>query len=136
MKLRALIIREDGPQVIEVENDYRAFKEELGITSPVDCVTRNIGGKEFDLWVDDEGLFKDDLVIRGINNEWEEMLMGDILILNSKDGQCTSLSTEDILLICDNLKRSVADRNVTYNCSMGQLSVKLKKGSCLLSYGA
>lgn len=122
-----------------IKNDYRAFKEELNITSPVDCVNRKIGENRYDLWIDDEGLFKtnDDGTIAsiGVNTTWEEVLAGRIVIANhDDDGNTLSLSEADI----ENIKKHICQArdtfSIAYNTNIGLCYMNFKKGENILVY--
>ena len=133
--IRVLVIKPNGVEVKEVKNDYRAFKEVIEITSPIDCITRTIGDVEYDIWCDDEGLFKDDLEVVAISKNSGEVIVGNVMVANSKDGEATSLTDEDIERIEDNLFVVTEKKTFEYNCSMGCLDVTINEGGVVLAYG-
>lgn len=76
-------------------DDYYRYLE----CDTFDITSRNVGGKRFDIFVDDIGLFKDAL-ITGVSPELEVMLVGNLIFANhDQEGNTTSLSDADIKLI-------------------------------------
>ena len=69
----------------------------------VDIASRSIGGKYFDLVVDDEGLYGDNATVSAVDGDGEPMLVGNIVIVNcpndESDGYMRGLEDEDIALI-------------------------------------
>lgn len=121
-------------EVIQVEDDYKAVKNVLGIESPVDCITRKIGGKEFDIWCDDEGLFKEELNASALCQNANEMITGTILICKNDDEKMASLSVSDIELIMDNIMAVRKEHIIPYQCSLGVLPVKFSNKGGFLVY--
>lgn len=69
-----------------------------------DIATRNIGGKRFDIFVDDMGLLKDDYIVSAIYKDGNLGLVGNLVFANHDSaGNTTGLSDEDIDLIKKNL---------------------------------
>lgn len=65
-----------------------------------DVVSRIIGGKEFTIYCDDEGLLKERPIISAIGWNGNPMLVGNLFICNTDhDGYAVSLSSDDIRLI-------------------------------------
>lgn len=122
-KIKVLVIKPTSIEVRDIKNNYINFKEAIDIESPIDCITRNIGGKDYDIWCDDEGLFKENLQAIAINTDWNETIVGNILIANSRNGKSTSLTDKDIDRIISELKTPSISTNYVYNCSMGKLLV-------------
>lgn len=106
--MKFVLIKAGGKaEVIELIDqstiDYKQMKKFLEIDSPVTVVERCIGGKYFDLWVDDEGLFKEERIITGIfvnhrkGTAGEELLCGNMLILkHDNEGNSVGLTDEEI----------------------------------------
>ena len=137
--IKAMLLTPTGtPEVVEVKNDYRDIKRVLGIKSPVDVAYRKIGGEYFDIWIDDEGLFKEqeDGTVLGCAycENAQEMLSGKILIARSENEEMASLTDEDIVLIYENLKRITKDVIVDYNTSIGLKRMKFVKSGIVLCY--
>ena len=127
------------PEIVDVQKDYRDVKRLLEIESPVTIVERCIGGKYFDLWVDDEGLFKQEkdetILACGVCDNAQEILAGKILIVNHNGEEMASLTDEDIELIYANLKRINRDFvTVSYETSIGLLDMKFVKEGAILKY--
>lgn len=65
---------------------------------------RKVGEKIFDIFVDDEGLLKDNPIPTAFTSDLEVALVGNLLFANhDAEGNTTSLSDEDIECIIDNL---------------------------------
>lgn len=64
-----------------------------------------IGGKYFDCFVDDNGLFREVILPSAINKKTNEILLvGNIVFAHhDREGNTTSLSKEDIELIKENI---------------------------------
>lgn len=127
------------PEFVEVKKDYRDVKRLLEIDSPVTLVERCIGGKYFDLWIDDEGLFKQEqdgtILACGVCDNAQEILAGKILIVNHNGEEMASLTNQDMELICENLKRINRDFvTVTYETNIGVLDMKFVKEGAILKY--
>lgn len=101
--MRALLIK--GLNVTEVEANeledyYRLMEVDL-----IDIVTREIGGKYYDIICDDEGLFKENPIPTVFDTEQQPMIVGNIIIagLGDETGNMTDLTDEDIVRICGSL---------------------------------
>ena len=66
----------------------------------IDITSRKVGGKYFDIIVDDEGLFADKPIVSAIDSNGEPALVGNLLFCNH-DGQGgeTSLTDRDIAIL-------------------------------------
>ena len=95
-------------EVNELEDYYNHL--ECGC---MDVAHRKIGGKYFDIWVDDEGLLVENPVISAVTiapddedgkPRFEPMLAGNLIIANhDAEGNTTSLSRADANMIIDNI---------------------------------
>lgn len=115
-------------KVVKVKDHYEEFKKLLGIEdSPVDVQTRKVGGKSYDFWLDDEGLYKTkDGTLNGtcLCTDAAEIFVGNVLILRANnDGECESLTEEDI----KNLQEHYIERKDIkgYSTCVGTFVVKL-----------
>ena len=111
-----------------VIHDYTDIKKVLEISSPIDCASRTIGGKLFDIWCDDEGLLKDNLKTCAFNDltkrPLNEVICGNIMIATSCDGEITGLSDADIALIQSHT--ILIDKpNLGFSCNFGDISVEI-----------
>lgn len=69
-----------------------------------DITRRKVGEKIFDIFVDDEGLLKDNPIPTAFTSDFEVALVGNLLFANhDAEGNTTSLSDEDIECIINNL---------------------------------
>lgn len=65
-----------------------------------DIVSRRIGKKYFDLFIDDEGLFKEDPIISAINNLGSPMLVGNIIFAkHDSEGNTIDLAETEVKYI-------------------------------------
>lgn len=138
-QVEVLVITPKSVDLKVLNDDYKEFKKAINITSPIDCVSRKIGDKYYDIWLDDEGLFKEneDGTISGIgiNTEYEEVFAGNIIIANNDgEGNVLSLSEDDI----DNIYKHIAivkdEFTVPYHTSMGLLYMNFKKDNFILVF--
>lgn len=95
---------ENGETRIAECEELDDFYKELN-AEPFDIVMRDIGGKIFDIFVDDMGLFRDDPIVSAVSkSSFNTELVGNLIFANhDKWGNTTDLSDEDISLIRDNL---------------------------------
>ena len=62
-----------------------------------DIARRKIGGKRFDIFVDDEGLYAERIIPSVIDKSYKPMLVGNAIFSNTDNmGETVSLSDEDI----------------------------------------
>lgn len=106
--MKALLIDSKNGQVSEVElDDQKPHLEqfyELLECRLIDIAYRNIGGRFFDIIIDDEGLFADDPKVSALNSKREPVLVGNLLFCNHDgEGNETSLSEEDIAHLMDHV---------------------------------
>ena len=133
--IKVLVLNPTGkPEIIEVLNDYKAFKQAINITSPIDCISRKIGDKYFEIWCDDEGLYKEDLKASAFCENANEILAGKILIANHRGEHTTSLKDEDIAMIIEHLRCVDEDYSVDYMTSMGMVKMNFNKKGVFLQY--
>jgi len=80
---------------IETEGGLDAYYSLLDCDC-IDIVTRKIGGVEYDIVCDDEGLLVDDPVPSAIDTDGSVALVGSLLFLHHDDnGNLTALTAED-----------------------------------------
>ena len=102
----------DGNEFTSVEigegiDDYYKYLE----CSTFDIATRNVGGKYFDIFCDDEGLFKENPKITAMSPTGRVMFVGNLIFANhDAEGNTTSLTKEDVDRIMQN-KFTVFDMN-------------------------
>lgn len=126
-------------KVVFLENDYKQYKQVIGIDkSPITVISRKIGGKYYDLWVDDEGLFKEDddgtIKASGFCNNAHEIIAGGILILNNNGEEEESLTQGDIDNISQYLKCVKEEHVLPYSTSLGLLKMKFSNKGAFLDY--
>ena len=134
-KIDCIVLNPCGePDITTVLADYREVKKKIDISTPVDCISRKIGEKYFDIWCDDEGLLKEQLNASAFCRNANEILAGKILICNSKDEKMASLTPDDTSLILDNLKRISKDFDVEYETNIGVVNMNFKAKGVILEY--
>ena len=94
------------PKVVELpkKHRYTDLKKLLEIDSPMTCATRKLSNRKwYDLWVDDEGLLKNEPKICGRCTNAAEYLMGNIVIArHDRYGNTTGLTDDEIKHILEN----------------------------------
>ena len=79
-------------------DDYYRYLE----CSCFDIACRKIGDKYYDIFCDDEGLFKEDFIFSAVDPSGTGMLVGNLIFANHDDqGNTTSLSEDDVKNIID-----------------------------------
>lgn len=69
-----------------------------------DIANRDIGGRRFDIFVDDIGLFADNPIVSAIDIGREPMLVGNLVFANhDSEGNTTDLTDDDIEHIKSNV---------------------------------
>lgn len=135
MKISGLLISNRGEwEEVVFENDNLEEMYNLVDCRCLDVVQRKIGDKYYDIWLDDEGLLKGELVPNGVCLNAYEILMGNLLIVNvSKSGKSVSLELDDIANILLNLFVSKEDFVKEYKTTCGDFNIDfLKDTACLL----
>lgn len=88
---------------VEIEPSLDTYYELLECDC-IDIAERSVGGKIFDIIVDDEGLMRDTQVISAIDSRCKPMLVGNLLFVHhDREGHTTGLSDSD----CEHLLASV-----------------------------
>lgn len=98
MKSLLIDVLNEEVKVVEVENGLEDYYKYLNCDC-IDIASRKIGRKYYDIVVDDEGLLKSEPKISAINDLGGVMLVGNLMVLNSKDGELTTLTNDDIKYI-------------------------------------
>lgn len=101
--MKALLIdtetRKASVVEIDDENHLKEFYRLLNC-SLIDVAYRKVGGKYFDIIIDDEGLFTESPKVSALDTNREPALVGNLLLCNhDSDGNETSLSDDDIARI-------------------------------------
>ena len=85
-----------GKGVWKRADDWRSIYELLHC-STFTIATRRFGKYTFDIYLDDEGLLKQDQIVTAISNDMNEMLVGNLFIVShDDDGEVVSLTDEQI----------------------------------------
>lgn len=78
--MRVMVIKGGKmPQVKDIEKSLDGYYKEIGC-DVIDIVSRKINGSWFDIIVDDEGLFKDPLVVTAVDPTGSPALVGTLII--------------------------------------------------------
>lgn len=101
MKARVLVldvIGDKGLYETEIET-LQDIYEALGCNC-FDIARRKVGYEYFDIFCDDEGLFKPNLMPSALDSEFKVALVGNLIFANHDSaGETTSLTDEDIKMI-------------------------------------
>ena len=107
MKIKGVLIDvlNEKVEVVEIEKSLQSYYKILNCDC-IDIVSRKIGGKEFDIICDDEGLLKDPQKISAIDVRWQPMLVGNLFIVKF-DGveDITSLSDDEVQHVLKNCRK-------------------------------
>ena len=108
------------------EDSLSEIKRLLEIDGFIDVATRIIGGEEFDIYIDDEFLLKENVkVATAICKNAHEILMGNLLIVKHDEfGSIKSLDKEQVEKILSNIW-FVEKKHVVYNTSCGEFDVEI-----------
>ena len=91
-------VKKDDVRIAECE-ELTDFYRELD-ADPFDIVRRKVGGTEYDIFVDNIGLFRDEQRISAVDTDGKPMLVGNLIFAHHDDeGNTTSLTTDDIMNI-------------------------------------
>ena len=105
-KLKGVLIKTDGTcKIVEIvdtlDNLYNVCE-----CSCIDIVSRRIGGKKYDIVLDDEGLLRDAPIMTAIRRDANEMLFGNLFIVkNDGKGNLKSLNEEEIASVRSLIKK-------------------------------
>ena len=138
-KIKCLLLSPiDTPKEVEIDSENIKELQEIIGCRCFTMVSRIIGGKEYDLWIDDEGLFKVEedgtILASGICSNAYEILAGKILIANNKGDEMDSLNVEDFTTIMNNLIYVTKDTKIGYDTNIGHCEMLFKKEGVLLRY--
>ena len=102
-------VQNDKVAAVETTCQLEDYYEKLNCRV-IDIVTRKIGGKYYDIIADGEGLFVDAPLVSAITPEGENMLVGNLLVLNCPDdndeeGNERGLEEEDVKRIAAKVRR-------------------------------
>lgn len=110
-KVKVVMVKNREIFATEIEDDYRVIQQEIGCDY-FEVVQREISGDVYDIYCDDEGLFKANLTPAVITISREtrkpvEQIVGNIIIArHTDDGDMQDLSQADIGHILFNAKRN------------------------------
>lgn len=87
-----------------IVKSLQSYYELLDCTT-IDITHRVIGGKTFEIVLDDEGALKEDPVLSAVNNAGQLMLYGKLFVTGYDGGEdLESLSDDDIDLVLENVR--------------------------------
>lgn len=96
--MKVLLIDTDNlqPQVIETTGGLKEWLRLIKCDT-IDITSLNIGGRYYDVIVDDEGLLKDGIKPTALDTEYKPLLVGSLVICNADgEGNETALTDEDV----------------------------------------
>lgn len=80
-------------------NNFKSLYSLLNCTT-FTIVSRKIGKKVFDIYLDDEGLLKEDSIPSAMSIDNQELLVGNLLIIKHDDnGEVVSLDKDDMKFV-------------------------------------
>lgn len=89
---------------IDFEPSLKKYYELLKCDT-IDIVERSVGGKNFDIICDDEGLMLDKPVISAVNGKCEPMLVGSLLFVHHNgEGETTGLTSDECAHILSHVR--------------------------------
>lgn len=103
-------VQNDEHKVVEIgDKDHLKQFYKLIDCECIDIATRRIGGKRFDVVVDDEGLFAERPICSAYDKKHNPMLVGNLVILGEADdeGNLTSLSVHDVMLVKEAIRYTI-----------------------------
>lgn len=106
--MRVMVIKGGKmPQVKDIEKSLDGYYKEIGC-DVIDIVSRKINGSWFDIIMDDEGLFKDPLVVTAVDPTGSPALVGTLIICKF-DGvdDVTDLESGDVETISEAIALTV-----------------------------
>ena len=108
---RVLVLDVEKGEIREVEisENIETIYRELGCDT-FDIANRKIGDRRFDIFCDDNGLFRDKPIVSAINaDHFSPMLVGNLLFANhDSEGRTVGLSDEDVAVIRSNMAMVVS----------------------------
>lgn len=108
MRVYVLDTEEQSFNVVETEGGLSEWYRLLHCDM-IDIVSREIGGKYFDIICDDEGLFKEEKIVSVFNQAGEPQIVGSVAICNyDSEGNETTLTPDDEKLIAE--REAIATR--------------------------
>lgn len=87
---------------VDVPDKLEVFYEQLNCDT-IDITERNIGGKQFSVMCDDEGLLKDGAIVSAVNSNGEPVLVGNLMFFHTdRNGNLVGLADDECqhLLSC------------------------------------
>ena len=94
--LKGVLVKVDGTnEVIEIEDTLKNLYQVCDCEC-IDIISRRIGGKVFDIVLDDEGLLKEKM-ITAMREDRAEILVGNLFVVkNTGKGNLKGLNQEEI----------------------------------------
>lgn len=104
-KIKGFIIRKNGSYgMVEMDKTLSSYYKHCDCTC-IDVVFANIGPKNYDLVVDDEGLLKNDVKFTAYTTHSKVKLAGNILVFgNDGRGGFKSITKNDIRNLLNHIK--------------------------------
>ena len=103
-------VQNDEHRVVEIaDKDHLGQFYDLIGCECIDIATRKIGGKYFDVIVDDEGLLVTNPICSAYDSKCRPMLAGNLVILGeaNEEGNETSLSVHDVQLVKEAIRYTI-----------------------------
>lgn len=102
MKMLLIDTELDTPKVIDIPDKLDEYYKHLRC-STIDITMRKVGGRQFDIICDDEGLFTEHPIVTAMYRNFEPALVGNLIFAHhNSEGEMTALSDEDVEIIKQN----------------------------------
>lgn len=72
------------PEIIEFKDDLQLYYKLIQCDT-IDIVMRKINGTYYNIICDDEGLLKENPIVSAVNNKFQPMLVGNLIIAGNTD---------------------------------------------------
>lgn len=97
LKMMLLDVENETVSELDVQDDLDEFYRLLHCDC-IDIVERTVAGRQFTFVVDDFGLLKENPKIAALDDTWNPMLIGNLLICHTDFDSCelTALSDDDV----------------------------------------
>lgn len=84
MRMYLIDVRNGTHGPVDIDNRLEAYYKTIGCEY-IDITMRSIGGKDYDIIIDDEGLMKSGPIVSAAATGLEPVLVGNLLVCNFKD---------------------------------------------------
>lgn len=95
MKTILVDVYEHCVKPVDVPDKLDAFYKQLHCDT-IDITERNIGGKQFSVMCDDEGLLKEEVIVSAFDSSFEPVLVGNLMFFHTDpNGHLVGLADDE-----------------------------------------